>query len=143
MPHIRPSLTWFQAVALNRIGESSETRDPVVEGLESRRQGQRNMVEPTVAFTLFDRTLSVLGLIRDRKKQRTEQTDQALLTLYAALAETRSYLSDLQAGKPRDKERQFAIARLWNTASVPLREIDKDLSERCFLKGGYWMEPEA
>lgn len=101
------------------------------------------MIESTAAFTLFDKTLSVLGLIRDRKKQRTEKTDQALLALYAALAETRSYLSDLKAGKPRDQERQFAIARLWNTASVPLRQIDKGLSERCFLKGGYWMEPEA
>jgi len=101
------------------------------------------MIESTVAFTLFDKTLSVLGLFRYSNKPTTEKTDQALLALYAALAETRSYLSDLQAGKPRDKERQFAIARLWNTASVPLREIDKDLSERCFLKGGYWMEPEV
>ena len=101
------------------------------------------MIEPTTAFTLFDKTLSVLGLIRDQKKQRTEQIDQALLALYAALAETRSYLSDLKDGKRRDKKREFAIARLWNTASVPLRQIDKDLAERCFLKGGYWMEPEA
>jgi hypothetical protein len=101
------------------------------------------MIEPTTAFTLFDKTLSVLGLIREQKKQRTEKIDQALLALFAALTETRSYLSDLQNGKPTDKERQFAIARLWNTASVPLREIDRDLAERCFLKGGYWMEPEA
>ena len=101
------------------------------------------MVDPAIAFTLFDKTISVLGLIRESKKQRTEKIDQALLALYAALAETRSYLSDLKSGKPHDNDRQFAIARLWNTASVPLREIDKDLAEKCFLKGGYWMEPEA
>ncbi len=101
------------------------------------------MIEPSTAFALFDKTLSVLGLIRDHKKQRTELIDLALLALYTALAETRSYLSDLKDGKRRDKKREFAIARLWNTASVPLRQIDKDLAERCFLKGGYWMEPEA
>ncbi len=101
------------------------------------------MIEPTTAFTLFDKTIAALGLIRERKKARTERTDQALTALYAALAETKAYISDLKAGKPPDSQRQFAIANLWNTASVPLREIDKDLAERCFLKGGYWMEPDA
>lgn len=51
------------------------------------------MIEPPTAFTLFDKTLSVLGLIREQKKQRTEKIDQALLALFAALTETRSYLS--------------------------------------------------
>jgi hypothetical protein len=100
-------------------------------------------MEPTTAFTLFDKTIAVLGLIRENKKQRTEKPDQALTALYTALAETKAYMADLKSGKPEDKQRQFAIARLWNTASVPLREIDKDLAERCFLKGSYWMEPEA
>lgn len=72
---------------------------------------------------------------------RWRRRSPALYT--AALAETKAYIADLKSGKPKDTQRQFAIARLWNTASVPLREIDKDLAERCFLKGGYWMEPEA
>jgi hypothetical protein len=97
---------------------------------------------PSVAFTLFDKVLSVLGLIRDKKRQRTEQTDQALLALYAALTETRLYISELEHGKPHSRKKEFAIARLWNTASVPLREIDPDLAERCFDKGSYWMEPD-
>jgi hypothetical protein len=101
------------------------------------------MIESSLAFTLFDKALSVLGLIRDKKQRRTEKTDQALLALYDALAETRSYISELQSGKPQNREREFAIARLWSTASVPLREIDRELAERCFEKGGYWMEPEA
>ena len=102
------------------------------------------MIETTAAaFTLFDKTLAVLGLIRDQKRQRTERTDQALLALYAALAETRSYMSELKQGTAQDTARQFAIAQLWYRASVPLRRIDKDLAERCFLKGGYWMEPNV
>jgi len=99
--------------------------------------------EPTVVFTLFDKALGVLGLIRDHKKRRTERTDQALLALYAALTETRSYISELDAGKERDPDREFAIARLWQTASVPLREIDPELAGRCFDKANYWMEPYA
>jgi hypothetical protein len=94
-------------------------------------------MEPTTAFTLFDKTLAVLGLLREKKKRRDEKTDQALTALYAALAETKQYVSDLDEGKTRDRDREFAIARLWHTASVPLRAIDTELAERCFLKGGY------
>jgi hypothetical protein len=101
------------------------------------------MIEPVSAFTLFDKALSALGLIRDRKKERSAKIDGALLALYAALAETRSYISEQENGKPRNQERENAIARLWSTASVPLREIDPGLAERCFEKGGYWMEPGA
>lgn len=46
-------------------------------------------IEPTIAFTLFDKTLSILGFMRDKKRQCTEKTDQALMAIYAALAETR------------------------------------------------------
>jgi hypothetical protein len=99
-------------------------------------------MEPTTAFTLFDKALSVLGLIRDKKKQRDEKNDQALAALYAALTETKQYILDLDEGKHRDRNREFAIARLWHMASVPLRAIDTELAERCFLKGGYWMEPD-
>jgi len=88
------------------------------------------VVEPVLAFTLFDKALSVLGLVRERKKQRTEKTDQALFALYAALAETRSYIIDLEDAKPRDRTKEFAISRLWNMASVPLREIDPELANR-------------
>ena len=105
--------------------------------------GGSSLTDPALAFTLFDKALGVLGLVRDRKKERTERTDQALLALYAALAETRSYLQYLDDGKPRVLEREFAIASLWHTASVPLRDIDAELARRCFDKGSYWMEPGA
>lgn len=100
-------------------------------------------IEPTIAFTLFDKTLSILGLMRDKKRQCTEKTDQALMALYAALAETRRYIADLEDGKPHDRNREFSLANLWNTASVPLREIDPELAERCFIKGSYWMESDT
>jgi hypothetical protein len=100
------------------------------------------VIESGVAFTLFDKVLAGIGLIREGKKRRTDKTDQALFALYAALAETRSYIADRENGKRRNRQREFAIAKLWHAASVPLREIDVDFAERCFLKGGYWMEPD-
>jgi hypothetical protein len=46
------------------------------------------MVEPILAFTLFDKALSVLGLMRDSKKQRTEKTNQALLARIIHVTQT-------------------------------------------------------
>lgn len=99
------------------------------------------MTEPILVFTLFDKAISVLGLIREGKKERDEKVDQALMALYTALAETRRYIADLDDGKAHDRDKEFALARLWNTASVPLRQIDPELAEKCFIKGSYWMEP--
>jgi transcriptional regulator with XRE-family HTH domain len=100
------------------------------------------LIEPTAAFTLFDKAFSVLGLIREKKLRRTEKIDQALLALYVALTKTRSYISELEEGRRPNREKAMVIAQSWNAASVPLRAIDKDLAERCFEKGGYWMNPE-
>lgn len=101
------------------------------------------MFEPMVAFTLFDKVLDGIGLIRKGKKERTEKIDQALLALYAALGESRAYQAEIENGKRLNKKREFEIAKLWHVASVPLREIDPVFAERCFIKGSYWMEPNT
>lgn len=101
------------------------------------------MIEPTMAFTLFDKLLAALGLLREEKKTRSAKTDAALTALYKALNKTRPYLELRSQGEPRDRTREFEIAAAWQDASIPLREIDPELAERCFVKGGYWMEPDV
>jgi hypothetical protein len=96
-----------------------------------------------LAFAIFDRFLAALGLIRENRKYRTERVDKALYALYAALSETKSYLSLLDSGKKRNREKEWAIAKLWHNASVPLRNIDRDLANRCFIKGSFWLEPDT
>jgi hypothetical protein len=96
-----------------------------------------------VTFAVFDRLLGAIGLIREGKKRRKERTDQALYALYAALNETKAYVEKLNSGKRRNRKTEWAIARLWHDASVPLRDVDRDLANRCFSKGSYWMEPNT
>ncbi|MCP5005734.1 MAG: hypothetical protein GY941_17630 [Planctomycetes bacterium] len=31
---------------------------------------------------------------------------------------------------------------MWHKAAVPVRHIDKDLADRCFLKADSWVSPE-
>lgn len=68
------------------------------------------MIDPGTAFTLFDKVLAGLGLLREGKKERTEKTDHALLALYAALAETKAYISDRENGKRRNRDKEYSAA---------------------------------
>lgn len=52
-------------------------------------------------------------------------------------------MQHLDLGKRRRRKRELTIAKLWHDASVPLRHVDKDLADRCFLKGSYWLEPDT
>lgn len=92
------------------------------------------MIEQTTAFTLFDKILSGLGLIREGQKARNEKTDHALLALYVALTETKSYIESREKGKRRNRNREFELAQLWHNASIPLRTIDKDFAT-CEIMG--------
>jgi hypothetical protein len=101
------------------------------------------MAKEQVVFAVFDRVLGALGLIREGKKWRNDRTDKALYALYTALNETKVYVEKLNYGKRRNRKIERAIAKLWHDVSVPLRDIDRDLADRCFIKGSYWMEPNT
>jgi len=66
-----------------------------------------------------------------------------LRALYVALTETRAYISERESGKRRNRKREYQLAELWQSASIPLRTIDKEFAARCFAKGNYWMDPNA
>ena len=103
-------------------------------------EDNRYAPELATAIAIFDRLLAAIGLLRARQKGKSERTDQALYALYTALNETKAYMSYLESGKKRNGKREFAMARLWHDASVPLPTVDRDLARRCFIKGSYWLE---
>jgi hypothetical protein len=101
------------------------------------------MVETTIALTIFDKFLKIVGLIRSGEIQRNEQIDQSLHALYDALAETKKYVARLNEGQPHDRRHEMEIAHMWHKASVPIRHIDSDLAHKCFIKGSYWHDPKS
>ncbi len=62
-------------------------------------EGKMPTTELMTVVTIFDRLLSAIGLIKEKQKERSERVDQALYALYAALNETKSYVSFLNSGK--------------------------------------------
>ncbi|MBN1845278.1 MAG: hypothetical protein JW810_06310 [Sedimentisphaerales bacterium] len=65
-----------------------------------------------ITFAVFDRVLRAIGLIREGKRRRNEQTDKALYALYTALNETKAYVEKLNSGKRRNRKTEWAIAKL-------------------------------
>jgi hypothetical protein len=99
-------------------------------------------VDPFVFESLIDGAREFLQRIFQNRHQRTEQVDNALTALYAAINETRIYVKSCSR-KPRNTEKEAELARLWARAAVPIRHLDQGLAERCRLKADYWIDPDA
>jgi hypothetical protein len=97
--------------------------------------------EISIGLSIFDRLLAVLGMMRENKRLERERRDQALRAISAALIATKAYIVARQGGAAVDTSREIEIAGLWNEAAIPLGSIDPDFAARCFIKGGYWLEP--
>jgi len=101
------------------------------------------MPEAAIILTIFDKVLNVLGLIRDGNIKKDEKIDNSLHALYAALSETKAYSVLLNEGAKRNRDKEFKLAELWHEASVSLRHVEPELAHKYFLKGSYWLEPDA
>ena len=99
-------------------------------------------METTLILTLFKEFRDwILGIDKSNLEHNKENKN-ALKTLYKALSETKSYFSEREnklINRNRDKERE--ISNLWFEASVEIKNINKQLAERCFLKGEFWTDP--
>lgn len=84
----------------------------------------------------------LVSVISGVLKERRELGDNALRSVSNALDETYFYYRDIDAGKPRDKEREAQLAKYWSAAAIPMRHIDKDLALACDCKAEYWVNPE-
>ena len=85
----------------------------------------------------------LLPLIADTAKDKREVADNALHAIAEALTETSLYISRYTKTNERELETQEELARLWSSAAVPIRHIDKKLANICALKSKYWVDPES
>lgn len=99
-------------------------------------------MEVGTAFTLFDKLLDVLGLVKSGKIERDNRVDEALNSLHEALVETQAYVR-ISAAQGRNTEKEHNLSHLWHRASVPMRHIDREVSQICGLKGAYWSNPDV
>lgn len=90
---------------------------------------------------VVERLISLLPSIGNLSKDKREVADNALRAISHALTETSLYVNrHVKSGK-RDEEIEAQLARYWSAAAIPLRHIDRELSEICEYKSEYWLDP--
>lgn len=90
---------------------------------------------------IIEKLLEFPEVIRVIQQERRELGDNALRSVSYALDETYFYYRDIEAGKPRDEERELQLSKYWSAAAIPMRHIDKDLALTCDCKAEYWVNP--
>lgn len=101
------------------------------------------MIEVGQLISVFDHLINWLKTAGEGRRQNREEYKKALLIIYMAANETKSYIASLKRRKNPDLERERKLSQLWREASVELREIDRDFAQRCLLKSDYWADPTS
>jgi hypothetical protein len=86
---------------------------------------------------------SLLDFISSNKEKDEARYEDALVTLYTALNETRIYIGELEQDKGRrNRDTEGKLSRLWTVAATKIRRIDRSWAVICFQKGDYWANPD-
>jgi len=107
-------------------------------------------LEVPLLLKAADSIFSWFGLLRKEQKERKEQERRAIKALYVALNETLMYFRRLdhpELAKESEKDKfersigtEDSLSRLWMEAAVELKDVNLELSQRCFMKGVYWTD---
>ncbi|MCG7549215.1 hypothetical protein [Pseudoalteromonas sp. Of7M-16] len=85
--------------------------------------------------------LSLIPIIQSLQKEQKELADCALREINNAIVETRFYLHTLENDSPRNIEKEQSLVRLWSSAAIPMRHLNKELALLCDHKAKYWLNP--
>ena len=86
---------------------------------------------------------ALLEYFRDERHRREDKADAALAAIYAAANETKLYIRSTQRTGKSNRQKEEELSRLWTSAAVPIRHFNRDLAERCLMKGRYWVDPAS
>ena len=90
---------------------------------------------------VVERLISLIPIMGDVGKEKRELADNALRSISHALTETSIYYKSFGKTGKRNEETEAQLARDWGAAAIPLRHIDRELSEICEYKSEYWLDP--
>lgn len=99
------------------------------------------MISASELFNVFGTVLDWLKTATNYRQTRDDRCDAALLAVYAAACETKSYVATLKTRRRQDQDRERQLSELWYKAAVKIRRINPDLARRCLLKSDYWADP--
>lgn len=91
---------------------------------------------------VIERLGGLLGRLQSLAKDQRDLRDNALRAVSRALNETYLYYEGLERGKRRNRDLEAQISRYWSAAAIPIRHLDRELSEICEYKSQFWLSPD-
>lgn len=86
--------------------------------------------------------LKIVDYFQRERHKKNQGYQEALERLHKAVHETNKYIKEHKDEGSRDGDREMELSNLWGLAAIGARKISKDLSERCYIKRGYWKAPD-
>ncbi|SRR5579883_564875 len=99
---------------------------------------------PELFLSMLTQVREWIGTLSQAEAQDNQQTRAALQSVTFAATETRAYIA-LTRDQPaaRNREKEVALAHLWERAGIDIYQINRDLAERCLLKADFWSDPQG
>lgn len=85
----------------------------------------------------------LLKYFQDERHYKTNKKDEALKAINKAVQKTRKYIRKTESGDPEDVEKEMELSTLWSEAAIHARYFSKQLAQKCYIKGGYWSDPDT
>jgi hypothetical protein len=93
------------------------------------------MIEFSQILQAYNAIADGIKALAGTRRRKSAHYEAALLRVYTAANESRSYIAGLKNRKQPDAARETMIARLWSEAAVNLRKIDRKLADQCLVFG--------
>ncbi|WP_323775124.1 hypothetical protein [Alcanivorax sp.] len=90
---------------------------------------------------MFSITDLIVAFIEERRANR-DRDDALYESLRQALQSTKKYIEEEKEGG-RDRQKEYLLSDLWSNAASQVVKYDRDLADRLFQKGDYWLTPET
>jgi hypothetical protein len=95
---------------------------------------------PPAIIDFYTPIKDFLGWLGDRAKTADAEVDSALRALQTAVVETKRYEEQSKKSGKADRDAEFNLATLWNTAAASARKANNDLAMRLGEKARYWSD---
>lgn len=92
---------------------------------------------------VINKLFSLLAVFSAKRKEDKQLADDAIRAVSHALNETFLYYQRIDEGQERDREKEESLCKAWSSAAIPLRHIDRELSQICDKKSEYWLDPDS
>ncbi len=80
----------------------------------------------------------ILDYFQKERHRRSDKEQEALERLHEAVHQTTRYI---KSGE-NDSDREMELSSLWGQAAIAARNISKELARKCYIKRGYWTDPD-